>query len=160
MGVNTDTKSYRFLTKRRPLKTPVQGTFSYALAAVKQDHCLIVDVVPQERPIGAHDQHVDDVEADLRVKPSGWLASQPAAAISKSARETLPPSKPPSPYSVAVTSMKTRVSSSLATRSIWVPSGEVQPVSRSSYPLRSMNRVAALRVIGQKVCPPLGRLRR
>lgn len=24
-----------------------------------------VDVVPQERPVGAHDQHVDDVEADL-----------------------------------------------------------------------------------------------
>lgn len=24
-----------------------------------------VDVVPQEGPVGAHDQHVDDVEADL-----------------------------------------------------------------------------------------------
>lgn len=35
----------------------------------------------------------------------------------------MPPSKPLSPYSVAVTSMKTRVSSSLAIRSIWVPSG-------------------------------------
>ena len=66
--------------------------------------------------------------------PSGVLpASQDAAAISRSPRLTLPPSKPPSPYSVAVTSMKTRVSSSLAIRSILVPSGEVQPVSRSSY---------------------------
>lgn len=58
------------------------------------------------------------------ISPSGELtASQDAAAISRSPRLTLPPSKPPSPYSVAVTSMKTRASSSLATRSIRVPSG-------------------------------------
>jgi len=53
------------------------------------------------------------------ISPLGELpASQAAAAISRSLRLTLPPS----PYSVAVTSMKTRVSSSLAIRSIWVPS--------------------------------------
>ena len=58
------------------------------------------------------------------ISPSGELpASQEAAAISRSLRLTLPPSKPPSPYSVAVTSMETRVSSSLAIRSIRVPSG-------------------------------------
>ena len=58
------------------------------------------------------------------MSPSGELpASQEAAAISRSLRETLPPSKPPSPYSVAVTSMKTREPSSLAIGSIWVPSG-------------------------------------
>ena len=58
------------------------------------------------------------------ISPLGELpASQAAAAISRSLRLTLPPSKPLSPYSVAVTSMKTRVSSSLAIRSIWVPSG-------------------------------------
>lgn len=104
-----------------------------------------VDVVPQECPVGAHDQHVDDVEADLDVTV-GRVACEPGrcrdlkvAALDLAALEA-----PPSPYSVAVTSMKTRVSSSLAIRSIWVPSGEVQPASRSSKPLRSMKRVAAL----------------
>lgn len=60
------------------------------------------------------------------ISPSGELpASQDAAATSRSLRLTLSSSKPPSTYSVAVTSMKTRVSSSLAIRSIRVPSGEV-----------------------------------
>ena len=55
------------------------------------------------------------------ISPSGELpASQDATAISKSPRLTLPPSKPLSPYSVAMTPMKTRVSSSLAIRSILV----------------------------------------
>lgn len=45
-----------------------------------------VDVVLQECPVGAHDQHVDDVEAD-RISPSGELtASQEVAAISRSPR--------------------------------------------------------------------------
>ena len=58
------------------------------------------------------------------MSPSGELpASQDAAAISRSLRLLLPPSKPPSPYSVAVTSMKTREPSSLAIGSICVPSG-------------------------------------
>lgn len=35
-----------------------------------------VDVVPQERPVGAHDQHVDDVEADLDVAV-GRVACEP-----------------------------------------------------------------------------------
>ena len=39
---------------------------------------------------------------------------------------------------------KVRVSSSLETRSILVPSGEVQPVSRSSKPFSSVKRVVAL----------------
>lgn len=30
-----------------------------------------VDVVPQECPVGAHDQHVDDVEANLDFAPRG-----------------------------------------------------------------------------------------
>ena len=47
-----------------------------------------VDVVPQECPVGAHDQHVDDVEAD-RISSSGELtASQEVAAISRSPRLT------------------------------------------------------------------------
>ena len=76
--------------------------------------------------------------------PSGeLLASQDAAAISRSLQETLSSSKPPSPYSVAVTSMKTGVSSSQPIRLRVVPSGEVQLVSKSSESLRSMKRVAA-----------------
>ena len=52
------------------------------------------------------------------ISPSDELtASQDAAAISRSLREALPFSKPPSPYSVAVRLMKARVSSSLAIRS-------------------------------------------
>ena len=35
-----------------------------------------VDVVPQECPVGAHDQHVDDVEADLDVAV-GRVACEP-----------------------------------------------------------------------------------
>lgn len=43
------------------------------------------------------------------ISPSGELpTSQAADAISRSLRLTLSPSKPPSPYSVTVTSMKTR----------------------------------------------------
>ena len=48
----------------------------------------------------------------------------------------MPPSKPPSPYSVAVTSMKTRESLSLAIRSIVVPSGEVQGEGVDTLTLR------------------------
>ncbi len=35
-----------------------------------------VDVVPQEGPVGAHDQHVDDVEADLNFAV-GRVAREP-----------------------------------------------------------------------------------
>ena len=104
-----------------------------------------VDVVPQECPVGAHDQHVDDVEADLHFAV-GRVDREPGRRrdLKVAALDLAAPRSRPSPYSVAVTSMKTRVPSSLATRSIRVPSGEAQPVSRSSYPLRSMKRAAAL----------------
>lgn len=104
-----------------------------------------VDVVPQECPVGANDQHVDDVEADLDVAV-GRVACEPGccrdlkvAALDLAALEA-----PPFDVLGCGDVDEDQGASSLAIRSIRVPSGEVQPVSRSSYPLRSMKRAAAL----------------
>ena len=70
------------------------------------------------RALSALTTHMSMMSKRTWISPSDELtASQDAAAISRSLREALPFSKPPSPYSVAVRLMKARVSSSLAIRS-------------------------------------------
>ena len=55
----------------------LQATFDDSLAGKASGlYAEGVDVVPQERPVGAHDQHVDDVEADLDVAV-GRVAREP-----------------------------------------------------------------------------------
>ena len=101
-------------------------------------------MVPQERPVGAHDHHVDDVEADLDFAV-GRIAREPGrcrylkvAALDLAALEAalavLGCGDVDEDQSVLV------VGDQVDPGSL----GEVQPVSRSSKPLRSMKRVAAL----------------
>lgn len=103
-------------------------------------------MVPQECPVGAHDQHVDDVEADLDVAV-GRVACEPGRcrdlkvaagdlAALEAALAVLGCGDVDEDQGVLVVGNQVDLGS--------LGGGEVQPVSRSSYPLRSMKRVAAL----------------
>lgn len=103
-----------------------------------------VDVVPQEGSVGAHDQHVDDVEADLdfavgRVgREPGSRRDLKVAALDLAALEAalavLGCGDVDEDQGVLVVGNQIDLGSL----------GGVQPVSRSSKPLRSMKRVASL----------------
>ena len=100
-------------------------------------------MVPQERPVGAHDQHVDDVEADLDIAV-GRVACEPGRC--RDPKVAAGDLAAPEAALAVLGCGDVDEDQGVLVAGDQVDLGPLGggPVSRSSKPLRSMKRVAAL----------------